>query len=192
MPTWVQVSHHDARAIFVAKMVKMFGSVLTPLHPSTLLPSQTIALEAETAQWNEALTNSSNTVKNKLHMLGIFTLEDANVALYTCIVAVSRYKWGVRGPAASTKRFWVQAGRKLTATDILSLIEQLPEHADAVHQPMAQDIETVLPHVTCSLCKKPIAGLRPSKIIGRCPMRCSTTCKNKQNFEDRKLKRKLI
>ena len=195
MPNWVQLSHHDARANFVAQMVRTFGSFCTRDNNKrkhcTLLHSKPIARESENAIWHEAVTTSSTSVKNKLQMLGVLSLNDANVAMYTCVVAVSRYNWGVRDPAASTKRDWVQEGKKLTGVDMIRILEHLPEHNVAIHDPMTKAIENVLPHVTCSLCNKPIAGLHPSKIIGRRPMRCSIACKNKENFEDRKQKRKL-
>ena len=94
MANWVEMSHHDARTKFVAHVVRMFGSISSP----------DFGAESENANWNEAVANSSTYVKNKLDMLGVGSLEDANVAMYTCIVAISRYKWGMRGPAASTKR----------------------------------------------------------------------------------------
>ena len=194
MANWVQMSHHDARTKFVAQVVRMFGSISTGANDGgslcTVLPSPDVEAESESANWNEAVANSSTMVKDKLDMLGVVSLEDANVAMYTCIVAISRYKWGMRGPAKSTKRVWVQEGRKLGGVDILSVIESLPEQNDVFQEAMEKDIGSILPYVTCSHCKKRIAGLRPSKMIGRCPMRCSNICKDKENRVVRKLKRK--
>ena len=40
----------------------------------------------------------------------------------------------------STKRVWVQEGRKLRGVDILSLIERLPEQDDVLQEAMEKDI----------------------------------------------------
>ena len=131
MPSWVQGSHSNARAKFVALVVRMFGSLCT--GPSvaetkcTLVYSQELVGDTDAKKWREAMVKCSSDVRDTLEGLGVLTLEDANVAMYTCIVALSRYNWGVRGPADSSKRFWVREGRKLTGLDMLSLIEVLPE-----------------------------------------------------------------
>ena len=192
MANWAEVSHHGARLKFVAQVVRMFGSVSAGASGDgniwTPRSAVDVVGENENANWEEAVANSSSNVKDKLEVLGIVTLEDANVAMYTCIVAVSRFKWGMRGPAASTKKVWVRKGKKLGGFDILGLIERLPEQDDAFQEAMEKGIGSILPYVTCSLCKKPISGLRPSKIRGPCPMRCTNFCKDKENYERRKRK----
>ena len=192
MANWVQISHYDARVKFVAQVVRMFGSFRPGANDGgslgTLLPAQVVSADNECTNWEEAVAESASNVKEKLQKLGVVSLEDANVAMYTCIVAISRYKWGMRGPATSTKRVLVREGRKLSGVDILGLIERLPEQNDEFQQAMEKEIGSILPYVKCSYCKKPIAGLRPSKMMGPCPMRCSNACKDKENLERRKRK----
>lgn len=192
MANWVQASHHDARIKFVAQVVRMFGSNIRRSYEHAPLDVCSLGWKSgnEDVHWHEAVSSSSTNVKDKLQMLGVESVEDANVCMYTCIVAVSRYKWGLRGPAASTKRVWIQEGKKLAGIDMLRLIERLPEHNDMFQEEMEKEIESILPNVTCVLCKKPIVGLRPSKIIGPCPSRCSKKCIDKEKYERKKLKRK--
>ena len=70
------------------------------------------------------------------------------------------------------------------------MIERLPEQDDVFQQAMEKEIGSILPYVTCSLCKKAIAGLRPSKIIGPCGSRCSNACIDKEKYEKKKRKMK--
>ena len=194
MATWVYGSYHHARAKFVAQVIREFGSVSTGGNAgdsfSAILPPKVSDGVSEKTKWDDAIATMSIHAKEKLAMLGVKTLNDANVGMYSCIVAVSRYKWGLRGPPASCKRMWVQEGRKLTGSDMIHLIESLPEHNDGLQDEMERSIERFLPYVTCSMCKKPIPDLRPWRVRGRCAMRCSPACKHKELREKHKLKRK--
>jgi hypothetical protein len=182
MPNWAQCGHHDARVKFVAQVVRRFGSFSTGVEDgevlSALVSSESCLGETEKIKWVNATKNISSNAKQKLELLGVNTLEDANVCMYSCIVAFSRYEWGVRGPVASTKRAWVQERRKLTGVDLVRLIETLPQENDALQVTMEKTIENFLPHVTCTMCKKPIADLRTSR-KGRRPIRCSNACKSR-------------
>ena len=194
MTTWLHGSYHHARAKFVAQVVRRFGFLASggnggESFAAFLSPKGSDGVD-EMTKWNDAMANISMNGKQTLAVLGVETLDDANVGMYSCIVAVSRYKWGVRGPPASSKRVWVQEGRKLTGTDMIQLIESLPEHNDDLQEEIENSIETLLPHVTCSLCKKPIPDLRPWRVRGRCAMRCSPACKHKELRDKHKMKKK--
>ena len=194
MPSWVEGPYHNARAKFVAQVVRMFASSSTgALAGGTICllgePMPARVDLSESTKWVEAIGMTSSSVKQKLEMLGIVTLEDANVGMYTCITALSRYNWGIRGPLTSSKLARVQECRKLTGLDILSLLEELPERDDALQDTMEKNVVKLLPHVTCTRCKKPIAGLRPSR-VGRIPLHCTNACRDKEYKERQKLKRK--
>ena len=183
MPTWVEGPHYSTRAKFVAQVVRKFGSFCTGTSfrevKCTLVPWEVHVGETEVTKWNEATGKCSANVIEKLNALGVKTVDDANAGMYTCIVALSRYNWGVRGPAASSKRGWVAEGRKLSGLDMLSLIEELPDENDVLQASMEEEIVKCLPHVTCTMCRKPIPGLRPSR-IGRCPLHCINACKYRE------------